>query len=103
MKECRKCGEPHPISHYGVYISGTVKPYCKACVALKQKEYRNRGYEKRPDYMPDCSQTRHPHPEAMKDIAKRTAIKYVDKIEIADACPKWVEAHVVDRVIAEML
>jgi hypothetical protein len=77
MKQCRKCGKDSPLSEYRRYISGTVKPYCPACVAIYQKAHRKPA-NKAPDYTPDCTQMRHPDPLVMEGYVQKMMKKYAD-------------------------
>ena len=97
MKSCGKCGIDHPLSEYGLYPSGTVKPYCRACVAQYQREHR-KARKKQPDYAPDCTEMRHPDDmvhegnvlKAMKKVAdeeakiKQAHLKFIPEAGLCD-------------------
>jgi hypothetical protein len=80
MKVCTKCKTNKSLSDYGLYVSGTVKAKCKACAALYAKErrqaYVNGDVKKQPNYVPDCTQMRHPDPLFMKAQVKKMARFY---------------------------
>jgi hypothetical protein len=106
MKTCTKCEQPKPLSDFDLYPSGTVKAKCKACYADYRRQWRMKKaafkIKERPDYMPECTQMRHPNPLVMEGNVMKAMKKVHDELTQIAHLGFEPEAGLVDIILKDM-
>jgi hypothetical protein len=80
MNPCTGCGKDEPEVQFNNYPSGTRMCSCKGCRAAYQKQWRKKkNIKSRPDYMPECTQMRHPDGMIMEGNVMKAMKKVHDE------------------------
>jgi hypothetical protein len=105
MEPCRGCGLDEPLVTFNSYPSGARFPNCKMCARLYQRKWRaKKDIKSRPDYMPECTQMRHPDDMIMEgNVQKHMKKVHDEERKITEARLGFIpEAGLCDQIIKGM-